>query len=240
MNFYSRISKYYNEIFPLNKAQISFVRSYLDGVSKDKKMLDIGCGTGGLPIGLYEDFDSISAIDTNEEMLEIANEESGNKSIDFLKMSMLDLDTQFPERSFDITLCFGNTIVHLQNKEEIETFFKKVKFILKKGGKFLFQIINYDNVLDNNLKGLPPIENEKIKFERYYNIDKNGMIDFSTTLTIKETGEKLSNSVKLFPARKKQIEIALKNAGLSRVKTYSSFTKNEYNASSLPLIFECH
>jgi ubiquinone/menaquinone biosynthesis C-methylase UbiE len=35
------------------------VRSYLDGGSKDKKMLDIGCGTGGLPIGLYDDFDSI-------------------------------------------------------------------------------------------------------------------------------------------------------------------------------------
>lgn len=40
MDFYSRISKHYNEIFPLNKAQISFVRSYLDETSTGKRMLD--------------------------------------------------------------------------------------------------------------------------------------------------------------------------------------------------------
>ncbi len=239
MDFYSRISDYYNDIFPLNKAQISFVRSYLDGVSKDKRMLDIGCGTGGLPIGLYEDFDSISAIDTNEEMLEIAKQKVGEKAIDFINISMLDIDIQFPANNFDVVLCFGNTIVHLQNIEEIETFFKKVRYVLKQGGKFLFQLINYDNVLDNNLKGLPTIENDKIKFERNYKLDENNLIIFSTILTIKETSEILKNNVKLFPVRKRQIEVALKNAGFNTVKTYSSFTKNEYNASSLPLVFEC-
>ena len=154
-------------------------------------------------------------------------------------MNILDIDTQFPERSFDLALCFGNTIVHLQNIEDVELFFKKVRLVLKPGEMFLFQIINYDFVLDSNLKGLPTIENEKIKFERHYSLDKNEMIDFSTVLTIKETGEILNNSVKLFPVRKKQAERALKNAGFEHIKSYSSFTKNEYNPRSLPLVFEC-
>lgn len=239
MNFYSSISKYYNEIFPLNNSQISFVRSYLDGAIKNKKLLDIGCGTGGLPIGLYNDFETISAIDTNAEMLELAKNNANGKDIDFRNMSMLDIDTQFPSATFDAVLCFGNTVVHLQNIKDIEKFFAKVKLVLKQGGKFLFQIINYDNVLDNNLKGLPTIENELIKFERRYNLDENNMIDFSTILTIKTTGEVLSNNVKLFPVRKNQVEEALKNAGFEIVKSFSSFTKNEYNPSSLPLVFEC-
>ncbi len=239
MDFYSRISDYYNDIFPLNNAQISFVISYLDKDAKNKNLLDIGCGTGLLSIGLSDHFDSISAIDTNEKMLEIAKQNTGEKAIDFIRISMLDIDTQFSEMSFDTALCFGNTIVHLQNIEEIETFFKKVRFVLKKGGKFLFQVINYDFVLNNNLKGLPPIENEKIKFERYYNVDENGMIDFSTILTIKETEEKLNNIVKLFPARRKQITTTLHNAGFKHVKCYSSFAKHEYNPKSLPLVFEC-
>lgn len=239
MNFYSCISKYYNEIFPLNKSQISFVRSYLNVTKKDKKLLDIGCGTGGLPIGLYNDFKTISAIDTNAEMLELAKNNAGGKNINFRNMNMLDIATQFPKTDFDIVLCFGNTVVHLQNIKEVEKFFGEVKIVLKQGGKFLFQIINYDNILDNNLGGLPTIENELIKFERHYSLDENNLIDFSTILTIKTTGEVLNNNAKLFPVRKNKVENALKNAGFETVKSFSSFTKNEYNPSSLPLVFEC-
>jgi|FLOH01.1.fsa_nt_gi glycine/sarcosine N-methyltransferase len=239
MDFYSRISDYYNDIFPLNYIQVTFVLSYLDKSAKNQNLMDIGCGTGLLSTALSDNFDSISAIDTNEKMLEIARQSAGAKSINFIRMSMLDIDIRFPEMSFDNAICFGNTIVHLQNIEEIERFFKKVKFVLKPEGRFLCQLINYNFVLDSNLKGLPTIDNEKIKFERYYNVDENGMIDFSTTLTIKETGEKLNNCVKLFPARRNQITNILHSAGFKHVKSYSSFAKHEYNPNSLPLVFEC-
>ncbi len=237
MDFYSQISKYYNDIFPLNKEQVSFVKSYLNSSNVKKRMLDIGCSTGDLSIELSDNFDGIVAIDTNVEMLEIAK--ANSKNIDFLNTSMLDIDSQFPRNAFDFVLCFGNTVVHLQSINEIELFFKKVKTILVEGGKFLFQIINYDNVLDNKLSGLPTIENDKIKFERKYILDDNNMIDFSTILTVKDIGEKITSSVKLFPVQKMQVEQALKNAGFENVVSYSSFAKVEYSRASLPLIFEC-
>ncbi len=238
MDFYTQISEYYKDIFPLNKAQVTFVKSYLDKGKATKSMLDIGCSTGDLSVELCDYFDVIAAIDTNEEMLEIAR--ANNNKIDFKNISMLDVDTQFPSNTFDFVLCFGNTIVHLQNNNEIELLFQKVKTILKPNGKFLFQIINYDNVLDNNLKELPTIENNRIKFERYYNIDQNNMIDFSTTLTIKTTGEEIISSIKLFPARKQQIEQSLLKAGFENIISFSSFNKNEYSKNSLPLVFECY
>jgi len=238
MDFYSQISNYYNDIFPLNKAQVSFVKSYLDKNSMPKSMLDIGCSTGDLSIELCDYFDVIAAIDTNEKMLEIARTNSNN--IDFLNMSMLDIDSQFPRNVFDFVLCFGNTVVHLQSIDEIEIFFKKAKTVLMEGGKFLFQIINYNNVLDNNLVGLPTIENDRIKFERNYSVDSDNMIDFSTTLTIRSTGAEIVSSIKLFPVRKEQIENALQNAGFEHIVSYSSFTKKEYSNKSLPLVFECY
>ncbi|MFK5855164.1 MAG: class I SAM-dependent methyltransferase [Bacteroidota bacterium] len=240
MDFYSQISKYYNDIFPLNKAQISFVTSYLNQRGSIGSMLDIGCGTGGLSIGLHNYFDVISAIDTNEEMLKIARAKASGKNIDFTNMSMMEIDKIFPYNAFNIVLCFGNTVVHLQSIEEIELFFNNVATILVEGGKFLFQIINYDNVLDNKLSGLPTIENDRIKFERKYLLNENNMIDFSTILTIKDTGEEIVSSVVLFPIRKIEVEQTLKNAGFKNIKSYSSFTKKEYSRDSLPLIFECY
>ena len=238
MDFYTRISKYYNDIFPLNQVQISFVLS-CSSESEKMKLLDVGCGTGGLAIALSSEYESVSAIDTNGDMLEIARNTSSAKHIDFQNCGMLGIDKDFDDSSFDTVLCFGNTIVHLQNLKDIELFFRKVKHLLKPDGKFLFQLINYDNILDNNLVGLPTIENDRIKFERNYNLNENGLIDFTTILTIKKTNEMLESNVKLFPIRKSQIETALTDAGFGIVKAYSSFKKDLYNPQSLPLVFEC-
>ncbi len=240
MSFYSNISDYYDDIFPLNKSQLTFVTNSIDEHNNYKNMLDIGCGTGGLPIGLYSYFDVISAVDTNVEMLKIAKHKAKEKKINFITAGMLDIDTKFSNNSFDIVLCFGNTVAHLQTIADVELFFDKVKHLLTEGGKFLFQVINYDNVLNNSILGLPIIENEIVKFERYYNVDTNNMLDFSTILTIKKTGEVINNNIKLLPIRKVQIEQALTNVGFETVKSFSSFAKSEYKHDSLPLVFECY
>ncbi len=236
MDFYTSISNYYNDIFPLNKMQLPFV---ISSTNTKGSLLDIGCGTGGLAIALSDSIDSVFAIDTNEKMLDVAIKNTSNPNLKFEVGGMLDIDKLYVKNSFDSALCFGNTVVHLQNLEDIHLFFRKVKQILKPDGKFLFQIINYDNVIDNELKGLPTIENDNIRFERNYNLNKKGLIEFETILTLKNTKEKITNCVELFPIRKQQIIDGLKAAGFIKINAYSSFKKDSYNSNSLPLIFEC-
>lgn len=236
MNFYTQISDYYNYIFPLNKNQLPFVKSCS---TNTKKVLDIGCGTGGLAMELSDVYEEVVGIDINKEMIEIAMANNKNVNVDFAVGGMLDIDKQFDSNVFNTVLCFGNTIVHLSNIDEIQLFFRKVKQVLAPDGKFLFQIINYDNVLDNNLTQLPTIENDVVKFERHYKLDVDGMMDFSTILTIKKNKEIICNAVKLFPVRKEQVEKALQNVGFTEINIFSSFTKMKYYQSSLPLVFEC-
>ena len=236
MDFYKSISNYYNDIFPLNKAQVPFVES---SVTSFRNILDIGCGTGGLAISLCNTFDDVFAIDPDKRMLDIAKQNSADTSLKLGFGGMLDIDNLFKEDYFENVLCFGNTVVHLQNLEDIFLFFKKVRHILKPDGKFLFQIINYDNVLDNELKGLPTIENDDISFIRNYNLNEKGLIEFETILTLKKSKESIINCVELFPIRQNQIIDGLKDAGFTDYNVYSSFKKDAYNKNGLPLIFEC-
>ncbi len=239
MDFYSAISDYYNEIFPVNPVQLSFILNCTPE-HENKKLLDVGCGTGGLPINLINKFKSISAIDTNKQMLDIAWQNSGKMNIDFKEADMLNIQNIFENQSFDVVVCFGNTLVHLNNIDEITSFFMQAKALLNPGGKLLFQIINYDNVLDNSLSGLPTIENEHVRFVRNYNHKSNGYINFNTILTIKETGNVLENNVNLYPVRKIQLEKALKYSGYNVCNSYGSFKKDPYNHVGLPLIYECY
>ena len=203
-----------------------------------QSILDIGCGTGNLAIELTTQFTEVIAIDLNTDMLNAARQKRGSSKVSFLEMDMLKIDQHFAPNQFDTVSCFGNTIVHLGGLEQISLFFRKVKHVLKPGGKLLVQLINYNKVLDEKLPGLPTIDNEFAKFERIYTTDQNGLIDFKTILTVKSTHEIIENTIKLFPLRKKQITDALSETGFSNVCFYGSFAKTEYG-KGMPVVFEC-
>lgn len=239
MNFYQSIAEYYEQIFPLNKKQIDFVENCFENDSKDS-ILDIGCGTGSLSIELTKLFSKVSAIDLDEAMIEKAIAKN-NKYISFQKLNMLNIDKEYGQNAFDGIVCFGNTLVHLDGYDQVLDFFKQAKSVLKKNGNFLFQIINYDRIIDHQIDGLPTIENDLIKFSRnyYYTKEKN-RIDFETILTIKETGQIIENTVKLFPVRKFEIAHLLKKAGFTNVHYFGSFGQNPYKMESIPLVVKAH
>jgi len=203
-------------------------------------IIDIGSGTGNFIMEISKHFSKSIGVDINEEMLNIARKKKIESNIEFLNKDMLNLCEISSKNSVDIAVCFGNTIVHLNNETEVESFFEEIRKILKPTGIFLFQIINYDNVLDNNLDSLPTIDNEEVIFERNYYLNHHGKIDFQTILTIKETGERIENSVELLPLRKKSLEFLLTKVGFNNIRFYSSFDKAEYSANSLQLIAECY
>ncbi len=236
MDFYSSISQIYNHIFPLNKGQVTFVGSLIKGGSD---ILDIGCGTGNLAIALAEMGFNITAIDTNNNMLDIARSNSENGNPIFRETGMMEIGTEFSDSKFSSVLCFGNTVVHLTDINDIGLFFKGVKEVLVPEGTFLFQIINYDNVLDNKLSQLPTIENSFVRFERNYRLNSSGLIEFETICTIKKENNTLVNTVNLFPLRKSQATELLTQAGFTKIQYFSSFKKDPYRSVSLPLVFVC-
>lgn len=248
MKFYTSIAGYYDEIFPYNPAQKQFVESF-DAGGNGSAVLDIGCGTGNLILNLAGSFDTLIGIDPDKEMLRLARlkalgfkaerrEEAewlGNWV--FLPKGMLDLRSEFVPGSFSSVLCFGNTLVHLSSLKEIRMFAVQAFEILKPGGYLMIQLINYDRIVDLGLKGLPSIENEKIKFERIYSYDPEpAKINFQTRLTVKNSGEVIENEIHLLALRPGQLKGIIKETGFTGLQEFGSFGKDPFNMDSQPYI----
>lgn len=70
MPFYEEIAEYYDYIFPFNREQIKFVKSSLIQPYHNKKILDVGCGTGDLVLALLKEGFAVTGIDSDQAMIQ--------------------------------------------------------------------------------------------------------------------------------------------------------------------------
>ncbi len=227
-NFYESINEYYDNIFPLNEKQVEFVKGEFGDISS--KLIEVGCANGKLTNALSEY--NIMGVDLEESFIKEARKRYS--SIRFEELNMLDI--QSLNERFDGIISFGNTLVHLTEKD-IKTFVHRAYEALNQKGKLLIQTLNYDYILDDEIYTLPVIDNELITFERSYQIKDEFL--FHTKLTIKPSNEVIDNKIVLTPIRKKSLVNILKEAGFKKINVYSSFDKKEYNCKDLPLVISC-
>lgn len=229
MSFYEKISKYYDYIFPTGKEQLDFLKEIAG--KTPKSILDIACGTGGYSLELERRGYNVTAVDLDKEMvrrLEIKAKEN-NQSVKFMQGNMLELQNKISD-SFDLVFCIGNSIVHLENLEQIREFVKTAKQLTGKEGNLVLQIINFDRIILRDIKGLPTIENKDagLTFERNYRYDRScNRIYFNTCLSV--DGEVYENEIPLYPLREDELVEAVLNAGFKRVKLFADFNGNEFD-----------
>lgn len=230
--FYTEISKYYDDIFPTGNAQINLMKEILGGAPKD--ILDVACGSGGYSKALKDLGHNVTAIDLDSEMVAALKEK--NNEIDAQVLNMLDIENL--NKKFDLIFCIGNSLVHLNNNEEISKFLRSCKNSLKENGHVLIQIVNYDRVLAKNVKSLPTIENDgaNLVFERYYNyLPDQHKIEFKTILKV--DNDTLENSVLLHPIKSTELIELLEELDFKNIKLYGNFNKDAYKPmESFPLV----
>ncbi len=238
MSFYKSIAPYYDYIFPPSPLQVEFIEK-ICGNLKDRRILEVGGGTGNLAMLLWERGAQTVGIDLDEEMIAYARKKAGRReNINFFGMDMLQISEKWKTNTFDVVVSYGNTIVHLDNLSQVRSFFAMAKEVIKPGGHLIVQIINYDRILDQRITELPTIENEEIKFQRFYDFYKSKeKIDFRTHLKVKKSGEEIQNVVSLYPVRKRQIYALLAECGYEDIRFYGSFSGQSFSEDSIPLIF---
>lgn len=234
--FYTSISKYYSEIFPYQPMQLEFVKNKAGDLA-GKQILDIGCATGELAFQMANKGAKVTGIDLNEDLLSQAKSNKIHPNLHFQTGNMLDLKTDFQPDKFDVILCFGNTLVHLQTPELIQQMLKGVFTVLKPGGQFLIQILNYDYILGEQVSELPTIENENIRFIRNYRFEENNpLIQFQTKLVLVKEEKIISNETLLFAIKSGELTELLQNAEFKSIELFSSFKQESFGGKHFPLV----
>lgn len=235
MKFYTEIAQYYDDIFPLNEAQVTFFKNRL-GIPP-KQILDVACGTGSLLTNLCSYGYQGVGIDLNDTMIRKA-EEKGCKNCIFKVSDMLT----FQEGSYDLIYCIGNSLVHLNNLEDIKRFLTNCKAMLNQGGIFVTQIINYNRILKDHITSLPLIKNEakNLTFIREYAYNNTThLINFTTTLKV--YNNTFHNTVNLYPLTSEELVTLLKQVGFTHIKLYGDFKETSYNPhESYSLVVEAY
>jgi 2-polyprenyl-3-methyl-5-hydroxy-6-metoxy-1,4-benzoquinol methylase len=230
MAFYEDISNYYDYIFPTGKEQLDFICKAAG--NPPKSLLDIACGTGGYSIELSRLGYDVTATDIDAAMIEALKNKLRDQGANIvcIKAGMLELADKLGQM-YDLAFCIGNSIVHLNGRDEIVAFLETARGLLKTGGSLVIQIINFDRVLYKNIRELPVIKDDKIglTFERFYRFDKDmNKIFFRTILTVSEM--KIENEIPLYPLISDEILVMLKSAGFNNVKIFGDFGGSRFES----------
>ena len=218
--FYNCIAEKYDFIFPLSPTHQTFFASELCG----KTVLDVGAATGNLTAYLLSQDYEVTAIDLSDRLIAKAAE----KGIVVQKLNMLNIDKL---STFDNIVCIGNTLPHLDSKASVQLFLQKAYGQLSQGGKLILQLVNFQKYFaqqqGNYLGNLPLIANDKVKFERFYYLNKEGKIRFKTILD-----DTIENEELLQPIFADELIQWLTQIGFQTINLYGNFRKDPFDPNA--------
>lgn len=239
--FYDAISLFYDEMIDFDKAVKKRMKLLEKIVSSEMVYAaDIGCGTGIDSIALSILGLEVTSFDPSEEMLKTAKENSNrfNTNILFRNYSADKIPQKYFGK-FDLVVSLGNTFANIPRQKLFQSLLRCNK-ILKKEGRFVFQILNYSKILNEKKRIVKISSDEENYFIRFYDF-LNNKIQFNILSFSKKNPENLQLiSTQIYPHIFKVIRDNLQKAGFKEVKMYEGLGGESFSSKkSNDLIIDC-
>lgn len=223
MSFYSDFAEYYEAVFPFREPVRSFLQSHLDGVGR--RILDLGCGTGHYCGRLAEAGHSTLGIDLDPEMIAVARR--NYPAADFRVADLREVGRL--AGPFDLVYCIGNVAAHLP-RSGLEAFLAGLAGNLPRGGKWVFQVVNWDRILGHEDFRFPPLKvgDEGVEFLREYRDISPDRLRFLTRL-VAPGREIFAGEVELYPVRAADYLRLHEAAGFALEGHYADYTGTPFD-----------
>lgn len=230
MDFYTHLSKYYNDLFPPNGRQIQFLTQHLPAQGK---VLDIGAGTGGYAAALAARGAAVEAMEIGS-MVPYLLQTAERHGFSAFDMGMEQVRA-LPKNAYGLVYCIGNTLVHLANVTQITTFLQDCRHLLLPGGSLILQIVNYDRVVSRNQDALPDITvpDKHLALKRNYVIGE-GTVQFITRLYCDDAA--WVSETQLLALKQVELAHCLKEAGFVQVHFHGDFEGASWTSDSAATI----
>jgi hypothetical protein len=124
----------------------------------------------------------------------------------------------------------------LQDMPSIRSFLRQVHSRLAKKGVFIFELINYDWILDAHIEELPLITTVRVSYIQKYVRGPEGRLSLNSAALASNGYPVFSEERPLYPISAGELEEALDAAGFGEKRFYSDFEGNPPERSSLRLI----
>lgn len=244
ISMYDNLMEYYDELFPVEQTKIDYLEELIRQADTGAKpgalprILDVGCATGTFDIQLMKRNMDVTGIDNNAAMVQSACRRNPEPRTNarFFRMDMREAASALAHQAWTLVLCLGNTLVHLENRREIDRFLKDMYTLVSPGGALVLQLVNYERVLAERMDRLPTIETRRARFERQYSMRNDGRLDFEVSLYSSTEQLVFRDRNALFPLKAPELEESLKEAGFVNVSFRDSFSSPDYSGTDLGIV----
>jgi ubiquinone/menaquinone biosynthesis C-methylase UbiE len=236
---YTNLAGYFDAIFPVGETQMRLIREVLQSVNGGR-ILDAACGSGGYSRALSQEGYTVTGIDLDPGMIAYAKEKAYQTglSVTFRIEDIRYINERDGE--FSAILCLGNSLPHLLTEEDIRQALCELYRVLSKDGILILQNVNYDWVLKKRPLQLPLIElsGAGVSFSRAYSYRDDGLIDFTTCLTISDGAEKreYGGITPLRPITRNELSKWLDCCGYKELEVYGGFDKGPFSEETFHII----
>jgi ubiquinone/menaquinone biosynthesis C-methylase UbiE len=241
-NFYNSASVYYDKMIDFNAAlqkRKIFLSNFID--DKIKSVADVGCGTGVDSISLSQLGLDVTAFDPSVEMINTArtNSEKHNSKIDFHNFGANEIPKTFYNK-FDLVVSLGNTLANIPFTK-IEKSVAKLFKQLKKDGRVLIQILNYEKILREKERIVNITKKNEEYFLRFYDFEEKELTFNILKFNSDQTTKKELISTTIFPYTSREFKKVFKEAGFKKMELFGSLDKKLFDAkASSDLILFAH
>ena len=227
--FYDSLSADYDSMLDFNKlvnVRTELLKKFIK--SGYRNAIDIGCGTGADSIALAMNGLIVTGYDTSEKMIQKArlNSKQKNLRIRYSNSPIQNVGADNHSK-FDFVVSLGNAIANI-SPSVLNKIIRKVNRLLKPGGTFIFQILNYDSVRKADKRIVNITRGKGNLFIRFYDFEKDKLI--FNILRVNESSLKEYDLIttELFEYKRKDLKILLNKAGFNKIKYYSDLNKSKF------------
>ncbi len=215
--------------------EMPFLQSYLSK-SKANRVLDMACGSGRHAVALASLGCYVVGFDTSNSMILEARKhaEEAEVNAEFLIADMQSFSSKM-DGPFDIVLCLGNSLALLPTLKVLKEVVEDVYDILEPNGSFIFQVLNFEEILGTGfrffpIKGGETSDGKEVVFSRFYEHREESWSNLVATSFVKQgwNWETTISTHRVLHTSLNVLKEILTKIGFDNITFFSDYSGNEF------------